>query len=201
MNLGATNIATLKLGSQQVSRVMLGSAEAWSDIIPGWESIIGLSSIGDSVVSTDGTLVEAVNLGTAAAKTVNGVVFTGATSRNGLASSHTDPALYVNGVISTEFEGIMDSFCWGGLSAILTLTGLLSGKWHLVQLFCSDDRSAAYQARTQTYTLGAFSSGPHPNGDSYSLIGRFIATGTTQNITITASVAANLQGFQLRRLT
>jgi hypothetical protein len=32
MNLGATNIATLKLGSQQVSRVMLGSVEVWANM-------------------------------------------------------------------------------------------------------------------------------------------------------------------------
>jgi hypothetical protein len=60
MNLGATNIATLKLGSQQVNRVMLGSVEVWANMDADAAAYIAAveTALGSSISSTQ---AEAIN--------------------------------------------------------------------------------------------------------------------------------------------
>jgi hypothetical protein len=63
MNLGATNIATMKLGSQQVSRVMLGSVEVWSAVSMDTDAAAYIAAVetalGSSITSTQASAINA----------------------------------------------------------------------------------------------------------------------------------------------
>jgi hypothetical protein len=179
------------------------SAEALPVI---WESPISVSIAGDTVVSTEGTLVPngAVNLGEATDREVNGVVFSGTISRDDLAEGAVLAALYTDGGIGTQFTGMMQSLSYAVGSADIVLTGLTSGKEYLLQVFMSDDRSeSGYGARTQHYTIAGVTSGDPAYNTSYAMICRFQATGNTQTLTIGGGTTSHshLSAFQVRDLT
>jgi hypothetical protein len=176
-----------------------------SGITLGWGTASNISSIGDSIVATSGTLVEARNLGAAVNETVNGVAFTGQSTRDGLDTAFASTGLYVDGGISASFESIMDSFAYRAATgnATLTLTGLTSGQTYQLQLFVSDDRTtSSANLRQQRYTLDSYVSAFVTNGTSYALACAFIAGGSTQSVTV-GWTAGNvvLNAFQVRQIS
>jgi hypothetical protein len=201
IRLGSITPANIMLGTQQVSRVMLGAQEVWSNapaFVLGWESPVSVSTVGDSIIATDGVLIEARNLGQTTNRTVNGVLFLGQTSRDQLNSGATVATAYQDGVIGADFEGMMDSFAYSGsIARSITLVGLQSGKTYLLQIFVSDDRNPS---RTQAHSLGGYDSDSVSQAASFSMICRFVATGTTENMLITPNVAPIINGFQVRQL-
>ena len=166
----------------------------------GWESPVAISTVGDSIVSTDGTLLEAKNTGEAVDKTVNGITFTGVATRDELNSAYFDAGNFQDGVVGAAFEGMLDSFAYDGAdtTANLTLTGLTYGVTYLLQVFVSDDRGGTV---TQTMTVGAYSSTATLQSASFSAICQFVASGTTQVVGFSVDTGNPiLNGFQVRAL-
>lgn len=165
----------------------------------------------ESAVRTNGTLVEAVNLGSASSVTVNGVTFTGSLTRDGLASSHSASSVYGNGGIGSDFETLMDSFAYAdpvASPATLTLTGLTVGKRYEVQLFVADQRNATTQTRRNQFELRGKSPFYFQQGLGATITGAFVATGTTETLTIRAAAGSGetgngspvLNAFQVRQV-
>lgn len=167
----------------------------------------------EQVVRTNGTLIEAVNLGSTANVTVNGVTFQGSLTRDGLTASHNETTVFSDGGVSPEFETLMDSFAYvagtGSTGdANLVLKNLEPGKRYEVQLFVSDQRNAITRSRRQQFILGADAPYPAQEGLGFSVTGAFIATDATQTLTIRAfagtgdSVDASpmLNAFQVRQV-
>lgn len=167
----------------------------------GWETPMAVSTFGDGIVSTSGTLIEAKNLGEATNRTVNGVLFTGQSTRDGLTNAFSDGSVYQDGVIGAAFEGMMDSFAWGGSPQTITLTGLTSGKTYLFQGFVSDDRSFGATNKLY-YVIQSYTSDELLENSSSSYICRFVATGTTETVTmpLTTGGFCITNGFQVRQL-
>ena len=173
-------------------------AEAVTPIQYGWEAPVAISAGGDATVNTDGALVEAKEAGATTNRTVNGVLFTGATLISGFASSSTLTTYYSAGNVGADFEALLDSlnFRSGGTSTVV-LSGLTAGRDYLVQFFTTDMRQAG---RTTTFTLGAHVVTANQNPGS-SVVCRFTATGTTQNVAITTNSTAVVSGYQVRDIT
>ena len=182
--------------------------------VVNWESATAVSSVGDSIVDTTGTSLEAFNIGQGTNQTVNGVTFIGQSSgANNTYSDLTDfgsdasgTTFYQDGVIGSAFEGMMDSFAFTGTNpADIVLQNLTIGTQYRVQLFVSDDRNADTQSDSQTFTSGGSVSGDHTHGLSYSLIGTFTADAATQTISVahfskfpTQTQEPRFNGYQLR---
>ena len=187
-----------------------------------WETATSVSAVGDTIISTEGSLVEAINFGESTDRVVNTVRFDGhPTGSNSPTSDFSEltrgvrgtafRALYVDGGIGAAFEGMMDSMaCPMDRSPIiekvtLTLKNLTIGDDYLVQLLVSDDRTTDLQDDEQTYTGDTGVSGPHQCGLSYSLIGRFTANTATQTINVvrggTVPREPSLNGYQLRKMS
>ena len=157
-----------------------------------WGTPIGISTVGDSIVSTDGELVTAINFDTNAQdRTVNGVTFEGETSPPpGWEGRLYDPNnVYTDGNVGPQFRRLLNSFTFGSedptsSTASLTLSGLTAGTPYQVQFFVSDDRGVA-AGRTQFFTGGANDSSTELQSSSYSLIGTFVADGISQLISVT----------------
>jgi hypothetical protein len=163
----------------------------------GWETPVSISTVGDTIVETDGTLIEAKSVAALSSSTVNGVLFT-----NGSIAGFTDQrlsTLYQDGVIGAAFETMMDSYGYSGTSGSLTLTGLTSGKTYLFQAFVSDDRAFG-ASRNQYFTIGAYTSDTKLQNTSSSYICRFVASGTTQVVNIYSNVSLCVNGYQVRQL-
>ena len=182
--------------------IIAGSRRRGGGMTLGWEDIVPISSIGDTIVSTEGTIIEARSLGDIADRTVNGVLFAAQLTRDDFIYAYGDSTLYGDGVIGAAFESMMDCFGNALYGPTVTLTGLTSGKTYLVQVFVSDDRFAEVSDRTQTFQIGSFTSSAERNGDSYSRKCYFTASGTTQSMVVAGvnSVAAVLNGFQVRQI-
>lgn len=179
------------------------------------EPAVAISTVGDTIVSTDGLLVEAINYSTSAApRTVNTVGFTAQTTGpSGWNNPFSNSSIYTGGSVGTDFAAILDSFAFGdtpGNPGTETLTlgtfnSLNVGQSYFVQLFVSDDRTTALQNRQQDYTGGGNTSALYANGLSYSLTGTFIADAATQNISFrvfppSGSASPIINAFQVRQL-
>ena len=175
-----------------------------------WDTEVKVSTVGDTVIDTSGTLIEAFNFGETTNRTVNGVQFVGqASGINGtesdwspLTTNFSTIDLYSEGVIGGAFEGMMDSLSYGTLNstATITLKDLSLNLNYGIQIFFSDDRSGGPQSASMTYASGANTTGPLLIREGYSLTGSFVADATTQTFTITPSSGWEpmASGYQLR---
>lgn len=170
----------------------------------GWETPVQISTVGDSIVETSGSLIEAVNLGETTNQTVNGVLFVAALTRDGLNSGSSDSSvLYTDGGVGASFESMLDSCAWyysGTPTArTITLSGLTSGKTYLLQVFVSDERFAG---RAESLSIAGHSYGPFEFNLSQSYVCRFIAGATSATLTVTPNVygVAQVHAFQIRQL-
>ena len=166
----------------------------------------------DAIVRTNGTLVHAVNLGSSANVTINGVPFTGALTRDGLTAACSDSTVYSDGGVSMDFETLLDSFAYSqGASnpgtASLVLTGLVPGLRYEVQFFVADQRNSVTRTRMVQFTIQGKSVFCSQEGLGFSVTGAFIATGATERVIINATKGTSdtLQGapmlnaFQVRQ--
>jgi hypothetical protein len=189
-----------------MQRRILNSHAFASGIQLGWETRVPIASVGDSIVATDGTLIEARQLGVSSTnRTVNGVVFSFQLSRDALDGGFSGGTVYNAGGIGADFEAMMDSFSFKNVgdqtAGNLVLIGLTASKTYILQLFIADDRGDNTRNREQQFTIGPHVSDAVKNGDQYSLICYFVASATTQTVGITVSDGAIvLNGFQVRQL-
>lgn len=199
----ARSVASLALASM----LTLGASTASAGIIT-WESPEGIFSAG-SDVATDGTTVEAFNMGAADAQdvTVNGIDFVATnailsnSSNSDFFSGTTGDAGYDNLLSTLDFgNGTEFSFDIGGGS-------LTSGWQYLVQVWFTDDRSCCSD-REMTVGDGdegsadvelSASGSPRINTGQYA-IGTFTADGVNQTLSLAANGFSNvhLNAYQLR---
>jgi hypothetical protein len=195
----------------EADRVIINAHNFGGGIAYGWETPLSIAAVGDAVVSTEGTLVEAKSLGAATNRTVNGVTFTGATTAGSFTSgggAFTDAALYTGGGIGATFEAMLDCAIFsatGDVTRNVPLTGLTIGQSYLVQVFAMDSRSGAIANRNQSFVVAGHTLSPVRLGDNLSLLCRFIATSTTENLGINvlapnATVPRIINGYQVRLL-
>jgi hypothetical protein len=196
---------------EEQDRVIINAHNFTPAITYGWETPLSIAAVGDAVVSTEGTLVEARNLGQATDRVVNGVTFVGATTAGTFTSgggAFVDTTLYRGGGIGAAFEAMLDCALFsnsGDVTRNVPLTGLTIGQSYLLQLFMMDSRSAATQARNQSASIAGHTITPVRMGDELSCICRFLATATTENVGINvlapnATVPRIVNGYQVRLL-
>ncbi len=147
---------------------------------------------GPTDVSTAGTLVGAMNVGSATPQTVNGVTFaadptgagtlalgSGTVAFGNLASTFNNFWTAANPGGDAAYLAALDTARWGTSgSGTVTLGGLTVGRKYLVQLWIADTR-AGFDTRVRTVDGVATTSGG-PNIAT----GAFIADATTQVITV-----------------
>ena len=170
----------------------------------GWNRAGTVSEQGDSIVSNEGELIEAVNLGSNADVTINGVTFKGSRFRDDLSREFQSDEVYKDGKVNDGFQTMLDSFSWVfalGEAQVISLSGLIPGKIYQVQLFRSDDR-AGQENKFQYYSIQESKSKSFEHSHSYSLIGVFQAENDTESLVIypQGRVSASLNGFQIRQL-
>lgn len=171
------------------------------DIVLGWEAPVDIDTVGDSIVSTAGTLVIARNCGESASRTVNGVAFTGQVGTGNMSSGVSLTSLYKSGGVGVAFEGLLDSFSYGsGQPRTFSVPGLTIGATYLLQVFGADDRSATTAAYQSTYTVAGYTSAGCFNGPGHSAICRFVAGSTTEVVSIAHSSVSVINGFQVRQI-
>jgi hypothetical protein len=174
------------------------ASEATAAVVVGWEAPVGIAAIGDTVINTEGILVEAVNLADGAVNTpsvVNGVTFLSDFSRDGYTSAANIGGLYGGGGVGAGLLFILQSCCYGANPIILT--GLEIGEYYLLQVLVSDERGGSSSIET-ILTLGDFVSSSVLVNPANSRICRFVATATTQAFSSSYDLLA---GFQTRKLS
>jgi hypothetical protein len=137
--------------------VALGTSLQASTIT--WGTPLTCSAASD--INTAGTLVEAINFGSATSYTVNGVNFVGnATGQNGTYSnfsvlSHPLTGAFAGDLGDAGYNAILDSFDYASNARqIHTLNGLTVGQTYAVQLFVNDARSGYAQGHPDySYSL------------------------------------------------
>lgn len=192
----------------------IGDAETLkSDIVSfetsafiGWYSPVDVDTIGDVIVSTEGALVSAYNIGENTSRTVNTVQFQGLQTIGGLNNSAVLASLYTGNGVGTGFAGIMRSLAYGTppFSPVsIQLEGLITGHTYLLQVFMSDNRTDNnYNLRTQKYIINGLESEAPIFDMSYSMICRFLATNTSHELTIQPiGTVAHLAAYQVRKLS
>jgi hypothetical protein len=176
-----------------------------------WQAPCAISPIGDSIVNTSGSLIEALNWGGTGDQTINGVTFIGQggggvtanSNSSSIIKSYSNSGVYTDGGVSTSFETLLDSFMWSGGGPTgheFSLFGLTAGLEYMVQFFVSDDR------RCCDHELSWFSGGgtesDHVRYDmSYAVTGMFTADAATQAFKVQGQYSAQLTGYQLRQVT
>ena len=201
---------------------LVASNALHADIIVWTVGAISASDGDVSDVSTNGTLVEAVNFGAdTSSTTLNGVTFEAfadggdnltTTNLSTQVDQSADGIAYSQG--NTSYDSLLDGFIHDNLASEITytLTGLTSGLDYEVQLFLSDDRNAP-AAQVGRY-LSVDASGSTLGGNSTAFrgsvnpalvfTGTFTADALTQTFTAevftpgNVSVGTQLNAFQLR---
>ena len=165
-------------------------------LVVGWEVKVDIASTGDTSITTEGTLIEAKNLGDGSysTKTVNTVPFTGITSRNDLSSAYGTGSFYGGGNVGSDFEYILDSVCYGG--STISFASLTIGCYYLLQLVVSDERGSGEAASSFAPAIAGFSLSGVTRGPGSTVICRFVATSGTMVL----SNIGQLNAFQLRQL-
>lgn len=212
MNTKTSKIACLTVVAFAINHAN-AAVIAWEETLVDTTSVDGAGAgLGDSAVSTDGTLVEAINFGNSANVTVNGVLFSGLTTGD---TTYYDNQLDTNDpdITGTSVGGgskidvLTTSFAsYSGVSTHSgTLIGLTSGYTYQVQLISSFDDLA----RTTTFNDGLGNTIVQHTNDPHSFsTGTFKAVGTTQTLNFTAAKdtpdentpSAFLNAYQLRLL-
>jgi hypothetical protein len=171
----------------------------------------------DADVSTQGTLITAINLGSLTPVTVNGVTFAGeptlATNSFFVSSGQYAAAgIYTGGAIGsltlTQTNDLLDNleFGPGANNSLARLSGLTVGQQYLLQMIVVDSTNGGTSASygystpsgnaTEVYPLTGVSIKPVP----FVITGTFTATEAVQDVHVAFSLNANGQvnAFQLR---
>lgn len=178
--------------------------------------------VGDTDVSTAGTLVYAYNC-SGSASTVNGVTFASGTTSSGAGANLSfSPSFGGNwdgfgstsnpfNALSTAYKVLLANSRWldtSGASVTITMSNLTAGRSYAVQFWVNDSRSST-RTETLTSTGGntvtlAYDSTQSAGGVGQFSIGTFTASGTTQAFTVTQVGGANnvqLNAIQVRDIT
>ncbi len=209
--LNTTRLVPLLVGALAFAGASTSQAAVitWSTLVVDSTDTAGAGSgLGDLAVSTNGTLIEAVNYGTQTDVTVNGVTFDGVSIDNA-----ESPANYSNSfdedapnsITGTSTGGIIDTLTstfsrTTSAATTGTLTGLTFGRDYEVQLIAS----FATIGRTTTFndgngnTLATSTNNPHAFA-----VGIFTADATgTQTLNFPISTGSSfLNAYQLRDVT
>ncbi len=109
--------------------------------------------------------------------------------------------------LSADYQNVLTGgqYASGGTPCTVTLNGLTPGNEYLVQLWVDDSRSNE-RARHETVTIGSstvtvrYTSSNNSGGVGQYTIGSFVATASTQVITLTGNASTQINALQLRDL-
>jgi len=138
---------------------------------------------GFQAIQTNGTLVEAGNLGSEAPLMVSGINFVPVDKLNQGFFGSGSP-----GTSNANWNTIIDSTDWHGTNVVLPnfFTGLIPGNTYQAQLFASDSRTCC-GFRTQFFSDGLGNNSPTITQNTFtSVIGTFTADAATQALGLTA---------------
>ncbi len=201
---------------------MAQAAEITWDTVVTFNNTTRLAVSAD--VSTEGDTVLALQQnGAGAGNTVNGVVFTNATTQSGVTFTRTTGLTstyneFVGGTVvvdgttaSTPYRSLLTGAWYGGNPAVFTFSGLTVGQEYLVQVWTSDLRPGlnGYSYNYLTMSDATNTNPPqmlfYNNGTGSTVVGRFTATDTTatfnQDATGSYSAYGLVNGIQLRAVT
>ena len=182
-------------------------SEISEPIVYGWESPVEISTVGDSILSTEGTLVLAHNYGTSSDTiyTVNGISFDPfETSEMGSFSNFdsdiNQEVRYSAGNVSADFDDALDSFSFefDRTGAYLDYSGLTIGEDYLIQVLISNQSNPNTDLIFMQIAGESDTTGVNPN-IGQSIICRFTATATTQRLSFTWRNLVNC--MQIRQLS
>jgi len=181
------------------------SATLTASTAQGWDAARSIVDIGETIVETTGTLVIAENFGETTNRTVNGVTFTGVTSKGNMPNAYVTSEFFTDTSLPAGFTGMMRSLIYTEADALgqFTLTGLVSGDAYMLQVFSSDNRTTLGD-RSQTINVASMTSSANVLNTRYAMTCRFIASATSHVVSIddpaNATGANHIQAYQLRKL-
>jgi autotransporter-associated beta strand protein len=178
--------------------------------------------VGDTDVSTVGTLVYAYNF-SSSSSTVNGVAFTGNSSLSDAGGNMGFSPSFGSGwdgfgsgsnpfnALSEAYKVLLKSSVWrdgDGASVSITLSNLTAGRNYAVQYWVNDSRGST-RTETLTSTGGntvtlAYDPTQSQGGVGQYSVGTFTANGTTQAFTVTTTAGNNnvqVNAIQVRDTT
>lgn len=197
-----------------IATAFAASAHAQSSV--NWQTPLTISGASD--VSTLGTLFGTwapYNGNASSGLTVNGVAFQafpdlpGATDNfdnGGGNGTYASP-----GTADNNYNNLLNAGAFGNGSGAYTLSwnGMTVGNTYLVQLWVNDARNSIVNARTETVTGGANTSlslayGSGDSGPGQYVIGTFVATDSSETLTLTPGAtipSAQFNLLQVRDIT
>jgi hypothetical protein len=180
--------------------VVTGSASAASIT---WSPVIVNTTAGD--ISTDGTLHSSSNSSGSTDQTINGVTFS-ANASGPLASNAGGTFYTTGGGVNTTgdigLDTLLDSHSYqGGGGANFDIIGLTPGDTYQIQIIAVGDTRGCCATREQNYSGdGVVVSGDLLRADPSSVLGTFVADGSTQNIMVGGTTDPGLSGYQVRNV-
>lgn len=198
---------TKSLLGAAIAATLAASAHAQSSI--NWQTPLTLSGASD--VSTLGTLFGTwapYNGNASSGLTVNGVTFQAFPDLPGAADTFDNGG--GNGTYATpttsdnNYNTLLNAGAFGNGSGAYTLSwnNMTVGNTYLVQLWVNDGRNSIVNARTETVTGGANTSlalqyGSGDSGPGQYVIGTFVATDSSETLTLTPGPSIPSAQFNL----
>lgn len=172
---------------------------ATTDSVPlGWETKKNVAEYQESVMSTEGELVFALNFGrNDGDRIINGVTFPSVLHFGDFLYDEATSDWYINvghEPPTTSLDEIMSSIMYGGSS--VPLAGLEVGETYRVQALYSDERAGS-EAYQETLVCAGHSSSPIYRNPGFSATCVFEATATTEYLTGVDLI----QAVQVRKLS
>ena len=205
--------------SLAVATVVLTLETAQSQSI-AWDPVVDFNDSTRLATSADvnneGTTVLALQANSTSGSPIHGVVFSEATTQNGVTFSKTgsdsiynefvDPPVTIDGPDHVAYRSLLNGAWFGSSPTTITLSELTTGQSYLVQFWASDLRPYG-NYRSTSIDMDAAEDSNNPTLvylNSYrgaTVVGRFIATGSSVSFTLTGGEeGAHFNAIQLRAI-
>jgi hypothetical protein len=162
----------------------------------GWQESVLVKNAEDTIVSTEGTFLEAKRFGTTTNVTINGVTFTGTIFGNQQATQIID-----GGTATTELKSLYNNFSYYGGGTGPTISGLISGQTYMLQWFFGDERGGGIESRSQLVTIGGYSKTFPAILKAKATKLYFVATSTSALINIGGDEYGTIEAYQIRNVS
>ncbi|HWD92142.1 MAG TPA: PEP-CTERM sorting domain-containing protein [Verrucomicrobiae bacterium] len=190
-----------------IAAALVAAAQAQSDI--NWQTPLTISGPAD--VNTSGTLFGTwapFNGNAGSGLTVNGVTFQAFSDLPGAADNFdnggNNGTFASPGTSDNNYNNLLNAGAFGNNSGAYTVSwnGMTVGNSYLVQLWVNDGRNSTVNARTETVTGGLNTSlslayGSGNSGPGQYVIGTFVATDSSETLTLTPGPAIPSAQFNL----
>ena len=169
----------------------------------GWElTTSSPATLGEAIVSTEGTFVQAKRFGVNTNLTINNVTFTGtALSNNSGEAAAVSDAFAVRGIASDSLISLYTNLTFSILNNTHIISDLIIGRYYLIQWFFGDERTNyGIPTRNQTVSFAGYAFTSDKPLVAASRKGYFVATATSMPLLITGGENGHIMAFQVREI-